>query len=606
MEGGISTKYTKYFCLILNEVLDKYYMEGNKLKEKVFKFYTIPDGIEKHVFDSFLKKHSKFFKDKIESEFGKGKDSNGKSIQFLFTNKKEILVRIKKITGKNIFGSLKTEWEDFIIDKENTITDEENLFSLTDNEKELFQKIKEIKSLIKIDYEKDFEKFINKGISPKSKINYYSYPEIDGELNIKNYSNHEIVTVKGKTKFYFSIDDTIDVDVLKDYLKTIIVFSCKKLGKKYSSDFIESGKYFFRVYDDGFYENSDIPFIEGKHKKFEIKYIQVYDKIGIRSLSFSFNLYYNPKKLCYVEPIPLLGKLGDFRHTDTEDWNKSTIKRFLEKFSNIFLNEFFLNYETLISNTSKKIIDIKETTKKKNSLIKELDKDSDGILDVVQTNVFHELLRKHEKSIIQIDRDYIKNFVKLSNYLKTIRNNLQNTFEILSKVEFSKDLESLTNILKNKIHTYNSLLLHSLSMIVSLTKDEMITFYEIYEMFDELKVYDSKHEKDMLSGIKSIKSELEEVNENLKEVGDKLDNKLEHISGQFYDLMNQMKESDERIINSIDNLTYTTTSSIESLSNNVQSELQSINSSIKFNNLLTGIQSYQMYKINLNTKSLRG
>ena len=70
--------------------------------------------------------------------------------------------------------------------------------------------------------------------------------------------------------------------------------------------------------------------------------------------------------------------------------------------------------------------------------------------------------------------------------------------------------------------------------------------------------------------------------------------------------MNQMKESDERIINSIDNLTYTTSSSIESLSDNVQSELQSINSSIKFNNLLTGIQSYQMYKINLNTKSLRG
>ena len=50
-----------------------------------------------------------------------------------------------------------------------------------------------------------------------------------------------------------------------------------------------------------------------------------------------------------------------------------------------------------------------------------------------------------------------------------------------------------------------------------------------------------------------------------------------------------MKESDERIINSIDNLTYTTSSSIESLSDNVQSELQSINSSIKFNNLLTGI-----------------
>ena len=247
-------------------------------------------------------------------------------------------------------------------------------------------------------------------------------------------------------------------------------------------------------------------------------------------------------------------------------------------------------------------LDKQKTSEKKDSLIKELDKDSDGILDIVQTDDFQEILKKHEKNIIEIDRDYIKNFVKLSNYLKTIRNNLQNTFEILSKVEFSKDLVPLTKILKNKIHTYNSLLLHSLSMIVSLTKDEMITFYEIYEMFDELNVYDSKHEKDMLNGIKSINSELGEVNKNLKEVGSKLGD----ISGQFYSLMNQMKESDERIINSIDDLTYTTSSSIESLSNNVQSELQSINSSIKFNNLLTGVQTYQMYKINLNTKSLKG
>ena len=258
--------------------------------------------------------------------------------------------------------------------------------------------------------------------------------------------------------------------------------------------------------------------------------------------------------------------------------------------------------EKIIVEIVKSLLQKQKTSEKKDSLIKELDKDSDGILDIVQTDDFQEILKKHEKNIIEIDRDYIKNFVKLSNYLKTIRNNLQNTFEILSKVEFSKDLVPLTKILKNKIHTYNSLLLHSLSMIVSLTKDEMITFYEIYEMFDELNVYDSKHEKDMLNGIKSINSELGEVNKNLKEVGSKLGD----ISGQFYSLMNQMKESDERIVNSIDNLTYTTSSSIESLSNNVQSELQSINSSIKFNNLLTGVQTYQMYKINLNTKSLKG
>ena len=253
------------------------------------------------------------------------------------------------------------------------------------------------------------------------------------------------------------------------------------------------------------------------------------------------------------------------------------------------------NQKRILNIINKNEEDISKTKDLKKSILKELDKDSDGRLDIVQTDEYQDILKKHEKTIIEIDRDYIKNFVKLSNFLKTKRNNLQNTFEILSKVEFSNDLEPLTQVLKNNIHTYNSLLFHSLTMVVSITNDEMITFYEIYEIFDELNVFDSKHEKDMLNGIKTINSNLLEMNTNLKE-----------ISGHLLDLMTQMKESDERIIESIDNLTYTTSSSIESLSNTVQSELNSINSSIKFNNLLTGIQSYQMYKINLNTKSLRG
>ena len=92
------------------------------------------------------------------------------------------------------------------------------------------------------------------------------------------------------------------------------------------------------------------------------------------------------------------------------------------------------------------------------------------------------------------------------------------------------------------------------------------------------------------------------VNQNLN----KIEKGIVEFREQFYELMNQMKESDQRIIDSIDNLTYTTSSSIQSLNNNVQNELNSINSSIKFNNLLTGIQTYQMYKVNLNTKSLKG
>jgi hypothetical protein len=44
---------------------------------------------------------------------------------------------------------------------------------------------------------------------------------------------------------------------------------------------------------------------------------------------------------------------------------------------------------------------------------------------------------------------------------------------------------------------------------------------------------------------------------------------------------------------------------IDDLNRSVTSQLREVESSINTNNLLTGIQTYQLYKINKNTKSLR-
>jgi len=67
-----------------------------------------------------------------------------------------------------------------------------------------------------------------------------------------------------------------------------------------------------------------------------------------------------------------------------------------------------------------------------------------------------------------------------------------------------------------------------------------------------------------------------------------------------------MVESNNRISQQIRTLTYVTQSSFENLGNNISRELKSIDSSIKFNNLLTTVQTYQLYKVNKNTKGLKG
>ena len=61
---------------------------------------------------------------------------------------------------------------------------------------------------------------------------------------------------------------------------------------------------------------------------------------------------------------------------------------------------------------------------------------------------------------------------------------------------------------------------------------------------------------------------------------------------------------ERNIVSGLNNLSYVTQDGFSDLNNSLTRELESIGSSIETNNLLTGIQTYQMYKINKNTKSL--
>jgi len=272
-------------------------------------------------------------------------------------------------------------------------------------------------------------------------------------------------------------------------------------------------------------------------------------------------------------------------------------------------------------------------------LLKELDTDGNGIIDLVEGDDYGKILKLNQDKIIEINRDYIKQFVQISNYLKTKRKSLQSMYEQLvicvnegvieksleetlriglkkgKKLECVKKINEITGlgimkskdivdkyfanetidhtttylqpldkeqiteyieILKDDGHIFNLLLVQSITMVQSLINNDMITFYEIYERLDQLNMFDSKHEKD-------IKKLLGEINNSLD------------------DIMNEIRELGQDIVSSIGDLSFIT----EETGQLVQEGLDSVNSSIQTNNLLTGIQTYQMYKINQNTKSLK-
>ena len=62
---------------------------------------------------------------------------------------------------------------------------------------------------------------------------------------------------------------------------------------------------------------------------------------------------------------------------------------------------------------------LKELQVSKTNVLSELDKDGNGEVDVVEGSDFNLLLKKHQKSIVEVDRNYVQQFVKVSSYLKT-------------------------------------------------------------------------------------------------------------------------------------------------------------------------------------------
>ena len=215
----------------------------------------------------------------------------------------------------------------------------------------------------------------------------------------------------------------------------------------------------------------------------------------------------------------------------------------------------------------------------KKSILAELDKNGDGKIDLIPDD-FTKILNKNQKRVIEIDKSYIHQFVKISSYIKTKKQNTQTIFESIRDSSSEEELNERVNLLKNQIHAYEMLVFHSINMIGALVSEDLITFYEIYESFDKLSMFNSNWEN--------------EVSEKLTNIGNKL-------NGLMYAIYNM----EQNIVNELNHLSYVTHESFENLNSSVTSQLREIESSINTNNLLTGIQAYQLYKIKSNTKGLR-
>jgi hypothetical protein len=235
----------------------------------------------------------------------------------------------------------------------------------------------------------------------------------------------------------------------------------------------------------------------------------------------------------------------------------------------------------------KEVQRLEKLKKSQNKILKQLDKDGNGIIDMIEgDDDFMKLLRKHQSVIIEFDKSYIDHLVKISNYLKTKRSNIQKIFSKIQKTKNQSNLKEHVGLLKNQIHTYEVILFHSLSMITSVVEKDLITVREIYEEFDKLNVFNSNWENEMSQTLSDI------------DVG------ISNLNYGISNLMYSINSMERNIVSGLNTLSYVTQDGFSDLNSSLSRELQSIDSSIQSNNLLTGIQTYQLYKINKQTKGL--
>jgi len=244
---------------------------------------------------------------------------------------------------------------------------------------------------------------------------------------------------------------------------------------------------------------------------------------------------------------------------------------------------------------------IKYLLKERDETIHNLDKDNNGLVDVLEVDDFMKLLKKHQEKIIKINPGHITDFVKISEHLSLKKDNIQIIFDRLRNT-VDLQIEGLLELLNNQINIFNVLLFHSINMIGLLINNDLITYNEIYLKFDKLDVFNSNWENQVQSELISVNKGLVDVKNKLSEISKGVNT----MNKNFRQLIFNVHQMEKNITSELSNLSYTIDYGVSELNSSLTRELKDINSGIGMNNLLTGIQTYQMYKINKNTKSLRG
>ncbi len=232
-------------------------------------------------------------------------------------------------------------------------------------------------------------------------------------------------------------------------------------------------------------------------------------------------------------------------------------------------------------------------------------------LNISHPDEIRNLILKNQEKISAVDRKYILEFLKLQKYLTNQKDLIYKSIEILKLQEGVSSIDTWIDVIKNQIGTYNVVYLNSVTMIVCLCENELVIFYEFYETFDGLGIFKTNYEKEVLESLSSIGTNINNLNKNMVHKLMLIEHQLKNISQGINELNSTMQQNiqainnlEDSIASSFKSLETSIGNNFNQLSQNISGHLSKIESGIAYNNLISTVSAYQLYKINKQTKPL--
>jgi len=184
--------------------------------------------------------------------------------------------------------------------------------------------------------------------------------------------------------------------------------------------------------------------------------------------------------------------------------------------------------------------------------------------DIVEIPTNKDLFKLVSDNQNKIEKTYIPNFIKIYQYYEEQVNTYNVIYNNINDLEFhtlsSRSIESSIETIKIYSSTIEVLDVTIKQLFESYLSEDLINFYTLYNKFEEMGLFLSKGEKLMVR--------------SLNDINDNMDSLIGRIDG-LVDTMSDMGKT-----------------------------LEEINSGIGVSNLLSTINTYQLYKINQNSKRI--